>query len=298
MAAPPTGPPYRALETFALLFRVIGVVLAFVAALYAALMTFVGATTLTTTPANVAAVMVMVLPAVGIFLIGLLMLAIAEGISLATDCAGQLKVIAANTAKVLIVIAALGIPWPAIGQCTGDCNADAKVAVNELIIGVRMAVEGPAGFACLSIFDVDGGGAIEVGELVRAVGNAIAGCVGCPPINSPYDAPCRLPVASARCGSPPPSGISLDGVEIDSDGRLMRVDVLGLDPGLTYFVDVGSVRTGTITGVINSRFGVIEPAGGDFRVGASRDRQSVTLFNLSPYLTIDDCPVKELYGGF
>lgn len=180
-------------------------------------------------------------------------------------------------------------------QCTGDCNGNRQVGINELTLGVRLSLEGgQVSPACLPIFDIDGAGAVDINEVIRAVGNALGGCAGCPPLNQPFP-PCRLPVASALCR--PSGGVTLDGLQLESDGRLLRIDVLGLDPGLTYFATAGSTRTATITGVVGSRFGVLEPADGSIRAFDSRDNHNIQVANLVPTLRIDDCLVRQLYGG-
>jgi len=60
--------------------------------------------------------------------------------------------------------------------CTGDCNGDGSVTVDEAIQGVGIAL-GTGDLAQCPIFDVTGDGAVDVAELVSAVGKALAGCV-------------------------------------------------------------------------------------------------------------------------
>ena len=64
---------------------------------------------------------------------------------------------------------------PAAAQCAGDCNGDGEVAINELIIGVNIALGSVAGSACAEI-DIDGDGEVAINELVTAVGFALNGC--------------------------------------------------------------------------------------------------------------------------
>jgi hypothetical protein len=58
--------------------------------------------------------------------------------------------------------------------CPGDCNRDGRVAVSELITGVRLAL-GEAAVAC-GAFDGDGSGTVEVDELVDATDALLNGC--------------------------------------------------------------------------------------------------------------------------
>lgn len=70
---------------------------------------------------------------------------------------------------------ALGSCPPIPASCTGDCNGDGQVAVNELIVGVNIALGNQAVGACPAL-DTDGDGMVVVSELVRAVGFALNGC--------------------------------------------------------------------------------------------------------------------------
>lgn len=61
------------------------------------------------------------------------------------------------------------------GTCTGDCNNDHMVAVNELIIGVNIALDLRSVDACPS-FDVDNNKSVQINELILAVTHALGGC--------------------------------------------------------------------------------------------------------------------------
>ncbi len=64
---------------------------------------------------------------------------------------------------------------PATFACTGDCNRDRIVTVDEIIQGVNIAL-GSAQVAQCEPFDADGGGAVTVDEIVAAVSSALNGC--------------------------------------------------------------------------------------------------------------------------
>jgi len=67
-----------------------------------------------------------------------------------------------------IACAALLWVWPATAQsCPGDCNGDGEVSINELIIGVNIALGAQAISACAAM-DSNGDGAVTVNELIRA----------------------------------------------------------------------------------------------------------------------------------
>ena len=61
-------------------------------------------------------------------------------------------------------------------SCTGDCNGDGLVTVNEVILGVNIAL----GFQALEmcpVFDQNQDGGIGINELVGAVGFGLNGCL-------------------------------------------------------------------------------------------------------------------------
>ncbi len=64
--------------------------------------------------------------------------------------------------------------------CVGDCNADQSVGINELIMGVNIALGSTELSACPD-FDADDSGTVEVSELIQAVNNALGSCDGDPP---------------------------------------------------------------------------------------------------------------------
>lgn len=59
--------------------------------------------------------------------------------------------------------------------CVGDCAGDRTVAINELILGVGIALEAQPIDGCPA-FDPDGNGAVAINELIGAVNNALRTC--------------------------------------------------------------------------------------------------------------------------
>lgn len=77
---------------------------------------------------------------------------------------------------IALAVLTLGVKTtPVAAQCAGDCDASGIVAVNELVVGVNIALDRAALEACASL-DSDGSGAVAVNELVAAVNNALRGC--------------------------------------------------------------------------------------------------------------------------
>jgi hypothetical protein len=64
---------------------------------------------------------------------------------------------------------------PTPGACTGDCNDDKQVVVNEMIIGVRILL-GESPISQCRAFDRNGNNMVEVNELIGGVNALLNGC--------------------------------------------------------------------------------------------------------------------------
>jgi hypothetical protein len=73
---------------------------------------------------------------------------------------------------VVMLLSGRGI---ALGACAGDCAGNGTVAVNELILGVNIALGNASTDQCPA-FDTGGDHQVTVSELVAAVSNALNGC--------------------------------------------------------------------------------------------------------------------------
>src|SRR5512143_1696693 len=78
--------------------------------------------------------------------------------------------------RLALMLLALVVAAPAVGQpCPGDCNLDGDVHIDELIVGVRIALlEDP--IAACPAFDGNGDGTLAIDELIRAVASLLNGC--------------------------------------------------------------------------------------------------------------------------
>jgi N-acetylneuraminic acid mutarotase len=77
-----------------------------------------------------------------------------------------------------VVMAALALltAMPASARvCAGDCDGDGVVAINELVLGVSIALGALAAEACAAV-DGDGDGAVTIDELIAAVDRGLSGC--------------------------------------------------------------------------------------------------------------------------
>lgn len=60
-------------------------------------------------------------------------------------------------------------------ECVGDCDGEGTVAINELILGVNIAL-GSADVSQCEAMDPNGNGEVSINELISAVNNALDGC--------------------------------------------------------------------------------------------------------------------------
>ncbi len=79
------------------------------------------------------------------------------------------------------------IPTPTATEmaplCTGDCDGNGSVAINELVVGVNIALDHVPATVCPR-FDADGNGLVTIPELIAAVGNALTDCPGVATVGS------------------------------------------------------------------------------------------------------------------
>jgi hypothetical protein len=58
--------------------------------------------------------------------------------------------------------------------CTGDCDGNGIVAINELILGVNIALDHQPVSACPACASPEG--VVDIAQLVKGVNNALNGC--------------------------------------------------------------------------------------------------------------------------
>ena len=133
----------------------------------------------------------------------------------------------------------------AAAPCVGDCSQDGAITVDEILIGVNVAL-GLTPMSTCPPFDADASGTLTVDELVSAVDGALRGCESVLPTPTPVAEGPRitsLSLASADDSPVLPSGIDDAGREIYSRvfGSGFRVIIeaavgpSGLDIGRTVF---------------------------------------------------------------
>lgn len=92
-------------------------------------------------------------------------------------------------------------------QCTGDCNNSGDVAVNELVLGVNIALDRATLDQCPS-FDVDNSGSVAVNELVTGVNNLLRDLCGDPATPTPTTSGGATPTPTVPAG---PASCTFDG---------------------------------------------------------------------------------------
>lgn len=92
----------------------------------------------------------------------------------------------------MAAIALLAGASMAQAQCVGDCNDNGTVAVNELVLGVNIALDREELSACDS-FDSNNSQSVEVNELVTGVNNLLRGCGPTPTATTPGSGPTLTP---------------------------------------------------------------------------------------------------------
>ncbi|MBX3026545.1 hypothetical protein KF840_16695 [bacterium] len=100
---------------------------------------------------------------------------------------------------VLVLVAALAMP--AHAACVGDCDGDDRVAINELILGVGVALGSESVAACPAL-DANGDGVVAISELVTGVNNALDGCRAAA---SPTPRPATRTVTASRTATATPT---------------------------------------------------------------------------------------------
>lgn len=105
----------------------------------------------------------------------------------------------------LLLAATLFAAAPAAG-CVGDCDGDGNVPINELIVGVNVALGGAPLESCAAM-DRNRDGQVSIDELLAAVNNATNGC---PPAPTPTPTGTPVPVEETRCTVTAGEGVNLD----------------------------------------------------------------------------------------
>ncbi len=105
--------------------------------------------------------------------------------------------------------------------CTGNCNGDGQVTIDEIIVGVNMAL-GLLPLTVCPIFDRDGSGAIEIDELIAAIDSSQRGCPITPASGtaSPTTTALATPTASPTLPQPTPNATATATSKSSAQGQI------------------------------------------------------------------------------
>ncbi len=106
-----------------------------------------------------------------------------------------------------MLVGVLSIPSDAARAqevCVGDCDGGGMVAINELVLGVNIALGSREISAC-EAFDCEGTGMVPINCLVRGVNNALSGCGAVTPTPTVGAEGTLTPTGGAE-GTPTPTG--------------------------------------------------------------------------------------------
>jgi len=177
--------------------------------------------------------------------------------------------------------------------CVGDCNANGVVAINELIIGVNIALGNRPATDCPS-FDSNGNGAVAVNELVQAVNAALQGCEGSAATPTPEE-----PTATSTPEGPTATPTSTPDVETVAGASVAVANSLA---------SIGNVVGAIVTGVTGAVGGGTELSGVDGGgAGADVDAcelggtvtSNVQIVGLTANVTVDfdNCEISRPDGS-
>lgn len=153
------------------------------------------------------------------------------------------QAIRSRVVSFIVATAALGLPVrgaeAAYGLCPGDCDGDLQVEINELITGVRIALEAELLSACPT-FDTDGNGVVTIDNLLAGVAAAQIGC----PWNGPTPTATATPVdtdtpAVTPTGTAEPTSTL---TEVPTTTPTPTEAPVGMPSDLATAIDGGEVR--------------------------------------------------------
>jgi hypothetical protein len=140
---------------------------------------------------------------------------------------------------------------PAIAQsCVGDCNGDGAVQIDELIVGVNIALNLLDISECPSLDD--GHGTVTVDRLIAAVNSALCGCGVCP-------------TPAPGSPTPTPTGPSLTPSVTPTSGALVSM----------WTVDNHTSRPRTVWGIDDAVVAGLRAKGSKFTVRQSGEQVEV-----------------------
>ncbi len=127
--------------------------------------------------------------------------------------------------------------------CVGDCDHSGTVTVDEVVIGINIALGSLALNTCPT-FDSDGDGTVSVDELITAVNNDLTGCPAVATV-TPTPLPTVTPtLAPAFCDLPGSVQTTADGIVVVPGASTPDLSYLHLPVGFCahFFAKVAETR--------------------------------------------------------
>lgn len=151
----------------------------------------------------------------------------------------------------------LTLLWAASAQaaCTGDCGGDGQVTVDEILVGVNIALGTASPSAC-GAMDANSDGQVTVDEVVGALNGALNGCLDVPPTPTPTAT--ATATATQAVATPPPACSDSDGIATLTASNAVPASGSGvLDTSCVKVENAGGTRSeltrvrvrGTVGGV-------------------------------------------------
>jgi hypothetical protein len=163
------------------------------------------------------------------------------------------------SALAVLVTVAATYDSAAAQTCVGDCDGNGMVAVNELVLGVNIALDAQPLADCASLDDGQGG--VGIDRLIVAVDNALSGCG-----------------ADATPGTPTPTATPASGTATATMTQSPATPTVTQGPATVtmWIVDMYDVTSSDCAGVIeDSVVDALESRGPDFTVRRVGDRVEV-----------------------
>lgn len=143
--------------------------------------------------------------------------------------------------------------------CTGDCDGDHRVAVNEPIRGVTIAL-GNAPLSTCAAFDANGDTVVSIDELIAAVRNALHGC--------PVEATVTPTASSSATSTPRPTDTPTPTATVNQPPVLATASIYRTYPGFDIRLP---------TGTSDPEGGAVHCSAAELPAGASFDEPSGVL---------------------
>ena len=147
---------------------------------------------------------------------------------------------------VVVVVSALCLLVAQRGQaqCVGDCNGDGRVVINELIIGVNIALGSSPVSYCPSF--ANNQGEVDIAQLIKGVNNALEGCPATPTITA-TEVPATATATLTPTSTLPPATVTATATGVPTGTA--TATATGIPTGTATATATAAPPTATATGI-------------------------------------------------